>query len=940
MLLERERELALMADALQQADDGGLLAVVHGSFGIGKSAFVRAVADLGRAHGALVLEAQAAPTERQFAFGVARQLLDPVLALADEADHTRWLKEAGQRARLPDSGRFVRELPGSAVRVQQSVVWFDALVDGMARDRTVLIVVDDLHWSDSESLQALLRTARAGRRRTLLVCSLAAGDVRTARPCVRELLTLGNRTVELNGLSAAGTRQVLEAVFEEAPDAAFMAACEDLCGGNPFLLHAVAEDARFHGLRPTARDAAVAGVLRPLRVRRRLLQYLHSLPDHVRRTACALTLLGAHAEPGLVAGLAQVDPPRYADALRVLRPAGLVDDPERRVRVGSMLRDVLEEGLPLEERAAMRVMAAELLHRTGHPAEQAAEHLMSVVSPQGREAVAILRRAADSALRRGSPRDAARYLGRALLDTAPAGAGRASLLIDLANAERSFATAASQRHVAEAVPLLEAVRERAAALSRLGPLLMDPHVFRFDELLRQVSADLDAVPSPDVLDRELALRIEARERFLGSQHPAHQRAALRRLRDLGPNPPARSMGERELLSALVHVAMVTNTVPADELAPLASRLLAQEPAHPDHVHTALPLAVNVLVAAGRTDGAAGWLREAQRIAERCGDHVEQAVIRAEQALLALADGSPAAARTGVLHEDALSGPEMSGLPAMCAAVLAMVALETGEPGLAHAVLTRHRLSDRNPFLAGLLDMAGGVLAARRGELRVALDHFHVAGRRMERIGWRNPAALPWSSAAALMHHRLGETEQAVAAARSEAERARAWGGPVVLGRALVVLGRVTPGQDGATVLEEAVDVLEKSPNSYELGRALHALGTRAETDHTRREEILRRALDLATECDAPGLETEVLRLLRRQGFASPRKPVALTPSEDKVARLAAAGMSNQGISAELSISSRMVEKHLTSCYRKLGISGRPHLREALAERDSRSHRGH
>jgi DNA-binding CsgD family transcriptional regulator len=223
---------------------------------------------------------------------------------------------------------------------------------------------------------------------------------------------------------------------------------------------------------------------------------------------------------------------------------------------------------------------------------------------------------------------------------------------------------------------------------------------------------------------------------------------------------------------------------------------------------------------------------------------------------------------------------------------------------------------------------------------MALDHFHVAGRRMERIGWHNPAALPWSSAAALMHHRLGETEQAVAAARSEAERARAWGGPVVLGRALVVLGRVTPGQDGAALLEEAVDVLEKSTNSYELGRALHALGTRAETDHTRREGILRRALDIAVERDAPGLETGILRILRQQGLDSPRKPVALTPSEDKVARLAAAGMSNQGISAELSISSRMVEKHLTNCYRKLGISGRPQLREALAEHDSRPPRGH
>jgi DNA-binding CsgD family transcriptional regulator len=945
MLLEREHELAVVAEALQQACHRGFMTIIQGPFGGGKSAFVRAVADLGRASGALVLEAQAAPTERQFDFGVVRQLLEPVLAPADGGDHERWLREAAEQARLPlpGRGRFVPEPPGPTARVRQSAVWFDALVDGMARDRTVLIVVDDLHWSDSESLRALLRTARARRPRTLLVCSLTAGDVRTARPCVRDVLALGDRTVELDGLSTAGTRQVIEAVFEETPDAAFVRACQDRCGGNPFLLHAVADDALFHGLRPTARDAAAAAALRPLHVRRRLLSYLHSLPDHVRRTACALTLLGAHAEPSLVADLAQVDAHRYADALRVLRPAGLVDDPERRVRVGSMLRDVLEEGLPLEERAAMRGMAAELLHRTGHPAEQAAEHLMSVVALRGRDSVAILRRAADSALRRGSPRDAARYLGRALLDTAPVGASRAGLLIDLANAERSFATAASQRHVAEAVPLLETVRERAAALVRLGPLLIDPYAFRVDELLRRVSADLAAVSSSDsadVLDRELALRLEAREHFLGAQDPAQQRSALRRLRELGPNPPARSVGERELLGALTHVAMVTNTVPGDELAALAARLLTQEQPCPDHVHTALPLAVSVLAAAGRTEGAAGWLRQARRVAERYGDHVEQAVIRAEQALLALAEGDLTAARCEVLGEDALSGPEMSGLPAICAAVLAMVALQTGDPGLAHTVLTRHRLSDRNHFLAALLDMACGALAVRRGELRTALDHFSVAGRHMERIGWRNPAVLPWSSAVALMHHRLGDPEQAVAAARAEVEQARAWGAPTALGRALAVEGRVTPGRAGAVLLEEAVDVLEKGSNGYELGRALHALGTRAETDHTRREKALRRARDLAVECNASELETKILRILREQGADSTRKAVSLTPSEDKVARLAATGMSNQEISAKLSISSRMVEKHLTNCYRKLGIDGRPYLREALADLGSRTPSGH
>ncbi|WP_055489581.1 LuxR family transcriptional regulator [Streptomyces sp. TP-A0356] len=939
MLLERESELAVMAEALRgEGRSQGSFTVVQGAFGTGKSALLQVVGELGRELGALVLRAQAAATEREFSFGVARQLAEPVLVQAAESDAEHWVKEAAEQAGLPapKSGRWAHDLAWPPMTQHQSRVWLDALVNSMARDRAVLIMVDDVHWADSESLQTLLRTARARRRRTLLVCSVMAGDVRTARPSVRDLLALGDRTVDLPPLSTVGTRKVIETVFEEAPDAAFIHACQDRSGGNPLLLRAIVDDAQFHGLRPTARDAAAAAALRPAQVRRRLLAFLQSLPDHILRTARAMTVLGEHTAPQLLTELAALDEARHAEALLVLRRTGVVDDPARGLTVGTVLRDVLEESMPLEERAAMRGMAAELLHRTGHPVEHAAEHLMSVVSLQDRDAVAILRTAADSALRRGSARDAARYLHRALLDTSAPDPDRARVLIDLAHAERSFATAASQRHMAEAVRLLGTVQERAAALARLGPLLVEPGVLCIDGLMRGVSADLSSSGSPDVLDRDLALRLEAREHCLAAQDRSRLPMALRRLRELGPQPSLRTVGERELVNALIHLSMVANAAPADELAQLATRLLAHEPPSPAHVHTTLPLTVNILAAAGQTAGAARWLREAHRLAERRGGDVEQAVIRAEQALIALADGNLASARAKVLHADALAGPEMSGFPTVCAAVLAIVALNTGEPELAEHILTQHRLSAENQHLAALLHMARGVLAARRSEARVALDHFRVAGQHMEQIGWRNPVTLPWSSCAALMHHRLGEVEQAIVAGRTEVERARRWGAPTVLGRALVVLGRVIPGHGGAEVLEEAVDVLEKGTNGYELCRALYALGKRPETDSARREISLKRALALATECDSAGLTERIRQFLGNHENEPPKGAPSLTRSENRVTRLAVAGMSNQEISATLKISLRMVEKHLTSSYRKLGISGRPSLPDALAELDSRT----
>jgi len=240
------------------------------------------------------------------------------------------------------------------------------------------------------------------------------------------------------------------------------------------------------------------------------------------------------------------------------------------------------------------------LHQTGQPAEVAAEQLMAVITLRGPQAVQILRTAADSAMRRGSPRDATRYLRRALLDSSLSGHDRARLLVDLATAERSVATAASLRHIVEAVPLLESVRERADAVLRLGPLQMDPPAFRIDVIRASIAEELHHPGIEDQVERELALRLEAREHILAAQDPAHLQSALRRFRDLGLSPRLATTGERELVTSLMHIAFVANAVPAERLTRLCTHVLEQEPPAAAHVHTTLPLAMNILAAGGRT----------------------------------------------------------------------------------------------------------------------------------------------------------------------------------------------------------------------------------------------------------------------------------------------------------------------------------------------------
>jgi DNA-binding CsgD family transcriptional regulator len=114
----------------------------------------------------------------------------------------------------------------------------------------------------------------------------------------------------------------------------------------------------------------------------------------------------------------------------------------------------------------------------------------------------------------------------------------------------------------------------------------------------------------------------------------------------------------------------------------------------------------------------------------------------------------------------------------------------------------------------------------------------------------------------------------------------------------------------------------------DLGAALRRARQRADS-----REVLRVALDLTHRCDALGLtertRTELLaaggrRRLVLSGLDS------LTPSERRVAQLAADGLSNRDITQNLFITTRTVEGHLTHAYQKLAITAREQLPAALA----------
>jgi DNA-binding NarL/FixJ family response regulator len=148
---------------------------------------------------------------------------------------------------------------------------------------------------------------------------------------------------------------------------------------------------------------------------------------------------------------------------------------------------------------------------------------------------------------------------------------------------------------------------------------------------------------------------------------------------------------------------------------------------------------------------------------------------------------------------------------------------------------------------------------------------------------------------------------------------------------------VEGGRQGLALLEEAVDVLARSPAKLEHAKARTELGAALRRANRRAEarEHLRHALELATICGAAPLvrraETELLAAGARPRRISLRGVESLTPSERRVAEMAAEGPTNREIAQALFVTPKTVEVHLSSAYRKLGIRSRSQLSSALAE---------
>ena len=148
------------------------------------------------------------------------------------------------------------------------------------------------------------------------------------------------------------------------------------------------------------------------------------------------------------------------------------------------------------------------------------------------------------------------------------------------------------------------------------------------------------------------------------------------------------------------------------------------------------------------------------------------------------------------------------------------------------------------------------------------------------------------------------------------------------------------GEAGVRTLRESVAELEGSEAQLELARSEVELGAALRRGHERAEaqEWLTAGMERAHRCGAERLMARADEELHAAGYR-PRRPArtgadSLTPSELRVARIAAAGRSNREIAQDLYVSPKTVDTHLSHVYSKLGLAGqgaRKRLADALGD---------
>ncbi|MFB9471662.1 AAA family ATPase [Nonomuraea salmonea] len=889
MLYGRAGEQAAIEDLVNAARtgrSGGL--VLRGEPGIGKSALLDWAAEYCTGIGVRVLRVTGIEAEADLAFAGLVQLLWPV---QEHLDALPPAQAAALRAVLGSGGSDgLGGLGGSGARDRfLSGLAVMTLLAQLADDGPLLCLVDDAHWLDPATAEALLFAARrlTEEKVALLFAAREEGFAAAGLPEIRPSRLSqedAERVLAHRGLTPAAREQVI-------------AESE----GNPLaLIEFSSERRRYH---------AAAG---PIPIADRVLASFRSrialLPDKTRLMMLMIAAEGRGDLPMLLsaadtlgvgpedleeaekAGLVEVSAAAIAFRHPLVRTAAYQAAPlARRIAVHRALADTATDDdcrlrhraaattSPDEDLAVALTRAGERAH--GRAAFAAAAGLWeqaATYTPRPRDRAARLGQAAALALSSGHADHAATLVGQAedLLDD-PTSLVTLTEVRAAVEFERGKGRSAA-RLLLEGCPPADPVR----AVPMLRTAAGYAWICGEAEVIRGAAARLTVMGAQDPMIQGLAHLVDddyARGLPLLAQFVAD------------PLPDVTGQAPGSLLEgATIRWAAFCAMVMADDDA--AAALAGAEVARlrRQSLVGALPQVLQDLtgvhVQAGRHRDAEACIAEAVELARHTGMHQRVPRLHSVLARVAAIEGDEQ--RCVRLAGDQPDAGGMTGLTALCL-------LDLGY-GRYDRVLERLEAAARGPLRHLTTLVTAG---AEQVEAAVRLGRPERAQEPLRRLeAWARAGNQPWAEAvSARCHALLSDDEDDYLRALAAHRRTNR---PFEQARTELVYGewlrRARRRTDARTPLRAALQTFER----------LRAAPWRA-----RAEAELK-----ATGESVPAAQPTAADPLDR-----------LTPQELQVVRLARDGSTSREIAAHLFLSPRTIEHHLYRAYRKLGIRSRREL---------------
>ncbi len=841
VIVERERELSELDRLLALALAGeGRLVYLEGPAGIGKTRLLIELRERAREQHVLILEARAGVLERENGFGIVRQLCAPLTGRTD-------LFDPSTEAARP----VITDVAAETADGDRSFAALHALyllAVKVAAEQPIVILIDDLQWSDAPTLRFIAYLARrlAGMP-VLIAVTVRSGEPATDASLLAEVagdpVTVPVRPV---ALSAAATTTLVRARLGDEADQAFADACHETTGGNPLLVGQLLTALADERVTPDAAHAVEVRAIGPRAVSRTVLLRLARLPQAAVALARAVAVLGE--QPGLpaAAALAGIGEEQAAEAAGVLAAADILRPGEPLGFVHPLVRDAVYDELPAAQRGLEHARAARVLEERGAAADQIASQLLAAPARGDARVVEHLREAARIALVRGAPESAITYLERAQAEPPPE-ADRAALALALGDAAQFVSGPSSVAHLREAYDDLTDPTARAEAAMKLSRVLL--FVGEPAESTRLAARAAAELP-PEAEDLRCALEaVELLGVFFGALDFAElARLDARRHTARGTGPGALA------LTALASLVLAVGAGPAAEATALAQEALEGETLLREDPGVFSTGAAQVLALGEPADGLAAWKRVGDWAREhRSGLNIVGADLWG--GLTLIWTGDLVAAETALeraIEGEILWGTTMAAEMGYSSGFLALAHLERGDPTRARVALEKTDAgtgtSDGARFWR--ISRTELLLAEGRFEEAVASTIEVEATRPPE----THPVWSPWRTQRARALAALGDRDQALALAREELEIARGIGSAWVIGRGLRLLGELE-GEDGIEDLREAIRLLAGTSARLEHAKALAALAAALTAAGRGNEAVQPRAeaLELAERCGADGL---------------------------------------------------------------------------------------